>query len=59
MSKNTRVIAVYNQKGGVGKSTTAVNVSHVFAEVLNKKVLLCDFDAQGTRYVDVQYTNMG
>jgi len=45
--RNAQIISVCAQKGGVGKTTSAVNLSYCLARFHNQKVLVIDLDGQG------------
>ncbi len=46
--KRGKIVAVINQKGGVGKTTTTVNLGAVLANEMGRRILLVDLDPQGS-----------
>ena len=56
-----RTIAFYNNKGGVSKTTTVINVAYILAEIKKKKVLVVDCDGQqnASRFLAENINNIG
>ncbi len=58
VTNNMKIIAIYHNKGGVGKTTTVVNLAATFSK-LGKKVLIIDLDSQANTTFATGLVNFG
>ena len=51
MAKKTKIISILNQKGGVGKTTTTINLATAMVS-FDKKILIVDLDPKAMHQLD-------